>query len=115
VAHFASDQVHIHQVGIAVPFRSPRPDGFPSQGDLVGVNAIEDRLDALFKAADGHLFAMVITTNGMREFVLYTKDAVAARAQFNLLRSSTTTHDIQLSIQADPEWKVYRSLSTSGS
>jgi len=109
------DKQHKYQVGIAVPFKHSRADGFPPDEEIAGLNEIEDRIVDLFKATDGHLFAIVITTGGMREFVVYTSDPGRARTQFQTLKSKTRSHEVQFMVQEDPEWRVYTSLSSGGS
>ena len=47
----------------------------------------------------------------MREFVFYTTNADAVRAAFAPLQSSIQSHELQLMIQPDPEWSVYRQFS----
>lgn len=97
-----------HQVGIAVPFLAPTEHGLPGDQDTAGLNELEDALVPLFEHDGNALLVTVITTQGMREFVLYSKDPRESHARFEKLKASVSSgHEVQLMIQPDPEWKTY--------
>jgi hypothetical protein len=54
------------------------------------------------------LFAVVITTGGMREFVFYTSNPGAVEAKFKEVRQKVQSHQIQGMIRPDENWDVYR-------
>jgi hypothetical protein len=96
-----------HQVGIAVPLRAPDPDGLPSPAEDAKLGRIEDALCASLEQQMESLLVAIITTNGMREFVFYTREPEHVKQRFAGLRRSITSHEIQLMIQPDKKWKVY--------
>jgi len=70
---FGSLPGYEHQAGVAVPFRAPDPTGLPSSAENGQLNEIEDAIrDSMQEHAESLLVA-IITTSGMREFVLYTR------------------------------------------
>ena len=100
-----------HQVGIAVRLICPEPSGLPSSTECRDLDAIEDAICDLLEAGAESLFVAVITTSGMREFVLYTRSPEQVKQKFEELRSRVKSHEIQLMIQPDKDWKVYARLS----
>jgi hypothetical protein len=108
---FGSIAGYDHQVGIAVPLRSPKPTGLPSPAEDAEIGAIEDAICASLEQDAESLFVAVITTSGMREFVFYTRAPEQVTQRFEQLRSSTTSHEIQLMIQPDQDWEVYGQLA----
>jgi hypothetical protein len=96
-----------HQLGIAVPLKNPTPDGLPTQAEAEQLNQIEDEMGRLLLAGNESLLAGVITTNGMREFVLYTSDPAAAMAKAADLARRVHHHEVQFVMNDDPEWKAF--------
>ena len=101
------------QVGITVPMHLPRENGMPGADESADLKKIEDELYLALLPKNESLFALVITTNGMREFVFYTSNDGAVREKVNDIRDQIFTHTIQLMIRPDPSWKVYRTFALS--
>ena len=102
------DPGHPYQVGIAVPLLHPGPQGFPKDEELPALREIEESIVTLFQPAEDHLLAMVISTNGMREFVIYSSDK--ARERFDALRQRSAGHVPQFMVHEDKAWTVYKTL-----
>ncbi len=99
-----------HQVGVAVPLRAPEPTGLPSPEEAAQLGDLEDSICTSLEAEAESLLVAVITGSGMREFVFYTRAPEEAKQRFELLRRSVTSHEIQLMIQPDKDWRVYAEL-----
>lgn len=97
-----------HQLGIAVPLNAPTPDGLPTGVEAAELNQIEDEITSRFLRGNESLFAGVITTNGMREFILYTRDPQAALAKAAALTGDIRHHHIQFVIHDDPGWENFK-------
>jgi hypothetical protein len=96
------------QIGVAVPLKSPNDQGMPTNEEAEQLNAIEDELMRL--AGGRAIIAGVITTSGMREFVLYTSDG-AWIPQFDQdLKAAIPHHDLQVMAQRDENWNTYRTF-----
>lgn len=103
-----ADSRYQHRIGVAVPFRSPDADGFPSGAESWKISEIEDLLADELELHHQSLFAVAITTNGMREFVFYTSDTQVAERKLEALAERIDSHQIQRVIAPDPDWSVYR-------
>jgi len=99
------------RVGVAVPLKSPDGSGFPFQAEAQELCAIEDLLSSQLESEQRSLQVLAITTGGMREFVFYTRDPVAAQAALDSVRARTTSHELQTYIQEDPGWDVLRQFA----
>lgn len=99
-----------YQAGIAIPFRAPEPTGLPPRTETAQLNAIEDAIQHSIEVQAESLLVAIVTTGGMREFVLYTRDPESLRRRFDQLRAATASHDLQLMIQPDRTWEVYSRL-----
>jgi hypothetical protein len=102
-----------HQAGIAVPFRAPEPTGLPSPAENVQLDDVEDAIHASMQEQAESLLVAIITTGGMREFVLYTRAPEQLQKRFEELRARISSHDLQLMIQLDRNWETYSQLSGS--
>jgi hypothetical protein len=61
-----------------------------------------------FQSGERALVVAVITTNGMREFVLYGHDPNDLSAKHRKPEGEISHHEIQLMIQADPDWMTFK-------
>jgi hypothetical protein len=97
-----------YQVGIAVPLKSPNEHGLPDVEEDRQLAGIEDQIIRTLEDARESILVGVISTGGMREFVCYSTNAESVRQKFERLQHSITSHDLQLMIQVDPQWTVYK-------
>jgi hypothetical protein len=96
------------RLGIIVPLREVNDRGFPSRAEVRQLDVIEEMIDLRLGGSNESLIAGVITTSGLREFVVYTSAAQAALAKAEALAREVTTHAVQVILRSDPEWRVYR-------
>ena len=99
-----------HQVGIAVAFRKPDRKGLPHCDDEDILYRFEDEL-AVLEEANESLLVGVITTGGMREFVLYTSDPENVKDRFSTLKDAAPGYRVQLMIKPDPAWETFKQLA----
>ena len=102
---------YTHQIGIATPVLSPQPNGLPGGEENIVLGEVEDVIRRALEEEAESLFIAVITTNGMREFVFYTRSPEGARDRFSELIGQVRSHQLQLTIQPDENWDVYAALS----
>ena len=96
------------QVGLAVPLLDPGPDGLPLEAELPALDAIERVI--VEEAGDRAVLVGVISTGGVREFVLYTGDGQWLEEFQGAVSAAVETHEIQMMARRDPEWLVYRAF-----
>jgi hypothetical protein len=105
---YAGHPEYKHQVGIAIPLKEPNARALPDVQEDRLLAAIEDEIARSLEVDRESIFAGVITTAGMREFVYYTVDPLAVQRKFEELRIRIKSHELQLMIQEDPDWGVFR-------
>ena len=97
------------QVGVAVPLKQPDSNGLPVADESAELNLIEDELERL--VGTRAILVGVITTSGMREFILYTGEGDWI-AQFHQdLQGAVSHHEIQVMAQRDEAWATYRRMT----
>ena len=96
------------KVGLAVPFRNPRPDGFPEPAEDAELEVVEETIIA--RIAGHAVLVAILTTNGMREFVAYSGDGSWLPEFDRGLQTAVTTHEVQIDARTDPDWSAYRQL-----
>jgi hypothetical protein len=96
------------QVGLAVPLLDPGPDGLPLDDELPALDAIERVV--VEQAGDRAVLVGVISTGGVREFVLCTGDGQWLEEFQGAVSAAVETHEIQMMARRDPEWLVYRAF-----
>src|SRR4051812_29506192 len=60
-----------HRVGIAIPLLAPDEDGLPAAEESATLTRIEASIERALRVGEETILAVVLTTGGMREFVLY--------------------------------------------
>jgi len=99
-----------HQVSIAVPLHDVDANRFPGVDESQVLDAIENAICNLFEPENESLFVATVTCDGIREFLLYTRNPDAVRRKFKALESRTLTHKVFLKIQLDKDWHEYSQL-----
>ncbi len=99
-----------HQVGIAVPLRKAEATGLPCPAEGALLGEVEDIICSSLEEQAESLLVAVITTDGMREFVFYTREPRRVQQRFEELHNRITSHEIQLMIQPDRTWRIYAQL-----
>ncbi len=98
------------RVGIAVPFNTPNEYGLPTQDEMDRVAEFEDGMAAI--VGERAVFVLVITSGGVREFILYTGDADWLPKLHMDLRGILPNYDIEMAATLDPNWELYRAFGT---
>ena len=93
------------QVGVAVPLHSPDKRGMPAPAELDELGEVEDLI--VEKVAGQAVMVGAITTNSMREFVLYTDKADWIEGFDHAMQAAVKGHRVQVMAQTDPKWAVY--------
>lgn len=101
----ANDPRYSIQIGVAVPFRVPDSRGLPNKQEMGQLDSFEDAL--IEKVAEKAVLVGVITTNGMREFVLYAGSGDWIPGFHEDLKATLPSHEVQVMAQTDPSWSVY--------
>ena len=99
------------QIGVAVPFKNPQPDGLPTPEENAELIVIEDRLLQELEQSERAVLVAVITTGQMREFVFYTRSDDWIELWAGPFIDSVHSHTVQTMSRSDPDWGVYRELS----
>jgi hypothetical protein len=94
------------QIGVAVRLLAPDSYGMPRAAELAQLTEFEDALTQ--RSSDKAILVGVITTRGMREFVLYTGSGEWIEAFHGDLIAALPTHKVQVMAKTDPKWFVYR-------
>jgi hypothetical protein len=98
-------------LGIAIPLNESDKDGLPTQKEQENLNTIEDSLFSSVEVENHTIVALIITTNGMREFVLYSESVDKAKKIASNLKSMVNTHEIQSYTEEDSSWSTYNQFA----
>ena len=101
------------RLGIAVPLIAGDERGLPRIEEASQLDSIEEALFGAVESSGIGRIVLVITTNGMREFVAYTRSKEAAEAAVSHARAAVKTHRIQHYTAPDPKGELLREFSSS--
>lgn len=95
------------RVGIAIPFKSPQKDGMPGEDEIESMQHIEDMIYDYFHEGYKGVLCIIITTQGMKEFIIYSMTNDVAEL-ITSLSQHFRLYDIQHYVEQDEEWNTYR-------
>ena len=99
------------RLGIIAPLRDVNDRGFPNRAEIRQLDAIEELIEKRMSGGNESLLAGVVTSNGIREFVIYTSNLDAAKSKADAVVREVTTHALHVIVRNDPEWRVYRTFA----
>ena len=98
------------RAGIAIPFKHPQAAEFPTSEENGHFNQIEDSIFELFRKNRRGLVCAVITTNEMKEFMVYCETSNVDDVVYEL-KNKFHEHDFQSYIIKDENWEGYKNLT----
>jgi hypothetical protein len=99
------------RVGIAVPLRAPDESGLPTADESDVLAQVEAALEGALRVGHEAILVIVLTTGGMREFVLYTAAPQNVEAAVASIRAQFPDYEIQFYVQPDVEWDGYAAFA----
>src|SRR5262245_12850511 len=107
----ASHPDYDRRLTVAVPFNEADEEGMPgSEEEYLAVSDLGDRLSEALQQGQESLLCMTMMTKGRRELVLYTSNADSARRRLKGLLADVETHRVEVDIERDTYWGMYRSF-----
>ncbi len=103
------DKRYPFRVGIAVPLQSPQPGGLPSSEENLALNDIEDEIINLFNNHQRGFLSAVITTNAMKEYMVYSRTDTVADI-IDALNDQFPGYAFQHYVARDEAWEGYKNL-----
>ena len=102
------DPKHPFRAGIAIPFQNPDSTGLPSPDENQVFSNIEDSIFEKVQDQKRGVIAAIITTNGMREFMMYIKTANELNAPLAELQKKYPSYKFTNYVTEDLGWTDYR-------
>lgn len=99
------------QIGVAIPLLNPTEDGLTTNTEADELGKIEDLLVEKLTTNNQSVFAMVITFNGMREFVFYASEWKPEFFEQEVKSINSGAHELQFMMKRDPKWDTFIQLS----
>ena len=100
-----------HRIGIAVLLRAPDASGLPTPDESATLSHIEEAVEAALRVGHESILVVVVTTGGMREFLLYSAAPQKAEAAIATVQAQFPSYQIQFYVQPDAEWDAYASFA----
>lgn len=93
------------QIGVALPLTDPDERGLPRKAETPSLDQAEETI--IDQAGDYAFLVGVISTKGMREFVLYADRPEWVESFDRALQAAVTDHKVQIMAKRDPQWSTY--------
>jgi hypothetical protein len=100
-----------HHILVSVHFRNRKPNGFPSSEEGDDLQNLEVGLCGALEAGNGSLCALVVTNNGLRDFIFYTRNVESARQTIDGCSRLLDGFVVEFTIEPDPNWDIYQAFS----
>jgi Family of unknown function (DUF695) len=96
-----------------VPFNTHNDRPFPERLDREGFEKIEEAIENRLVETNVGVFATIVTTNNIREFLLYIGDAAQAQAIAEKLVADIDHHKISFRLESDPDWEAWSKFAVA--
>jgi histidinol phosphatase-like enzyme len=94
-----------------VHVRDPRPNGFPPSDEADDLDAIEASLCGLLETGNDALCALVITNNGLRDFIFYTRGVTGVHEKLENNLSIFKGFVTEFAIEPARDWEIYNTFA----
>ncbi len=95
------------KLGFAIPLNAPNEGGLPDPEENAQLAEIEETVVREVAARTPGVFALVLTTGVMREYVFYVPRDVDIEAIHRSIQSRVATHDVQCMAVVESDWASY--------
>ena len=99
-----------HHIIVSAKLRSPTPAGFPSREEGDDLQRFEEDLCAVLEETNDSLCVLVITNNGLRDFIFYTRNPQGVKAKMDEALPGLKGFELSIAVEPDPEWEIYRAF-----
>jgi len=96
------------RAGISFKFLRQENNGLPSNTESSTLNQIEDAIFERFQSNDRSLVAIIITTNGFREYVMYTQSQTFFNQDLRPLQNEFPNYLFTSYLEEDKNWEGYQ-------
>jgi len=99
-----------HHLIISVHLRNPRPNGFPSDEEGDDLEMLERDVCGRLEVGNDCVCVLVITNNGLRDFIFYTRDVQSTKARIEDSRKAFAGFKSEFFIEPDKKWEIYKAF-----
>jgi hypothetical protein len=96
---------------ISIHLRNPRPNGFPSSEEGDDLAALEVKICGVLEADNESLPVLVITNNGLRDLIFYTRDVEKVKQRTEEVLARGTGFVVEFWIKPDETWEIHQHFS----
>jgi hypothetical protein len=96
-----------HHLIVSVHLRNPRPNGFPSSEEGDDLQALEENLCRLLETGNDSFCVLVITNNGLRDLIFYTRDVESVKRITEEANAIYEGFKVEFWIEPDAGWEIY--------
>lgn len=93
--------------GIAFYVLENTENGLPTSSENEKLYILEDKLFKIFEEDKNSAVTLIITAEGVREFILYTKNEELFKNDFESLQILFPDYQLTYFINDDPGWTIY--------
>ncbi len=93
-----------YELIVSVKLQDPDELGFPQQDEANGLYEYEDAVMPAVQAGGWGRLAVVLTTDGFRDFIFYVKDHHSAPERLDPLKPHFPNLQVEMLGKPDPQW-----------
>jgi hypothetical protein len=101
-----------YQAAIGLTFREPGKRGYPGAADEVMIARVRRVITREVVATKIGVLAVLTTTDGRCDYIVYTGDKGAVTRAFERIRDAADDYAMDLSVKRDDKWVTYTWFSS---
>ncbi len=110
LAAMANRAPYATRLTVSVTFHHPDDQGMPSGEESFALGSLEDSLTNQLTARAGSVFAAVVTGEGRRDYVFYTKAPAEADSLAKQIVQGQPGIAASVRSESDPSWSGYQGI-----
>lgn len=98
---------------IQIAWHSPdrnESNGHPSVTEMQKIEVFHHQIQSRFEQQGNTVIAMVITHDGVNQWVIYTDDIEQIKTEISQLTAPDSGYPIEVVADEDPEWETFRKV-----
>lgn len=100
-----------NRIIVGTQLREPTASGLPGKSEGDDLEAFELTLCETLESENESLCVLVITNQGFRDFIFYSRDPKAAEQKLIMAKPRLKSHRFQVSVERDVDWQLYSAFT----
>lgn len=96
--------------GISYKYHDQTENGLPTPEENLHMNVMDDKINEYYDNKTNSVVAIVITTSGFKEYVIYHNNSMGFSKALDALQQLFTNYQLTTYTENDKKWELYKNF-----